>query len=190
MFERRGQQRRTPQNSCRFWDCDETIRAGYLYCYDHYQEYQDGEIDDCPSCGRAKHARYDVCLECYDRQSPPAKSQRREAQPRYREEHSEAWAAGDADATEFYVYILKLDGGRFYAGQTRELRERLMEHRDGTTKSTAGKNPKLVWFSAVATRNQATEFEVELKMLCAKNPREIRRLVLDFKDLVKELNFD
>ena len=58
---------------------------------------------------------------------------------RYREEHSDSWSAGDADASEFYIYVLKLNDGTFYAGQTREIRERLMEHRDGTTKTTAGR---------------------------------------------------
>ena len=73
----------------------------------------------------------------------------------YDKEFSEKWASGDAEATEFFVYILKLDGNVFYAGQTRELRERLMEHRDGDTVSTAGKNPRLAWFTQVSTRDAA-----------------------------------
>ena len=108
----------------------------------------------------------------------------------YRKEHSTAWEAKDAQTTEFYVYILKLDDGSFYAGQTRELKERLMEHRDGTTRSTAGRNPKLVWFSTVATRDEAAEMEVSLKQLCDQNPREIRRWIVKFRELVNELNFD
>ena len=80
--------------------------------------------------------------------------------------------------------LLKMNNARFYAGQTRELREGLMEHRDGTTKSTAGKEPKLVWFSTVSTREQATELEAQLKELCNRNPREIRRRVRKFQDLV------
>ena len=108
---------------------------------------------------------------------------------RYREEHSVAWSAGDADASEFYVYVLKLNDGTFYASQTRESRERLMEHRDGTTRTTAGKDPKLVWFSTVSTRKQATELEVIVKKVCDRNPREIRRWILKFQDLVDELDF-
>ena len=107
----------------------------------------------------------------------------------YRREHSDSWEAGDADATEFYVYILKLDDGSFYAGQTREIRERLMEHRDGATKSTARKKPKLVWFSTVSTRDEATVLEVQVKKLCDRNPREIRRRIRSFQDLVEELDF-
>ena len=110
-------------------------------------------------------------------------------QTRYRRESSPAWAAGDADARSFHVYILKLEGGEFYAGQTRELRERLSEHRDGRTQSTAGRNPKLVWFTEMASRHEATELEVELKKAIDSNPRIIRRMVTDFHDLVRELNF-
>ena len=115
--------------------------------------------------------------------------QPRRTERRPRREHSPRWGAGDAQANEFYVYILKLDDGGLYAGQTRELRERLMEHRDGTTRSTAGRNPRLVWFSTVATREEATETELELKQLYDRNPREIRRRIVRFRELVGELDF-
>jgi predicted GIY-YIG superfamily endonuclease len=65
-----------------------------------------------------------------------------------------------------------------------------MEHRDGTTQSTAGKNPKLVWFSTLSSRDEATELEVKLKRLCDQNPREIRRWIRRFQDLVEELEFN
>jgi len=84
---------------------------------------------------------------------------------------------------------VKLDGGKFYAGQTRELRERLSEHRDGETMATAGKNPKLVWYSMLPTREQVAAREVELKKLINSNPREIRRMVISFRDLVQELDY-
>ena len=98
-------------------------------------------------------------------------------------------AVEDATATEFFVYILKLEGGTFYTGQTRELRERLSEHKDGRVKSTAGKTPQLVWFTSVPSRNAATSLEVELKKLVDTNPREIRRMVVRFRDHVRELDY-
>ena len=85
---------------------------------------------------------------------------------------------------------MKLEDGSFYAGQTREIRERLMEHRDGMTKSTAGKDPKLVWFTTVTTREQATDYEVQVKRVCDGNPREIRRWIRRFQDLVEEFEFE
>ena len=172
--------------TCKFWDCDKPIRGTFVYCFEHYQACQNGEVDDCPKCKRGKSAQYDTCLDCRSAR-PGTSSQQRPG--RYRQEHSPAWDAGDTQATEFFVYILKLKGGTFYAGQTRELRERLMEHRDGTTRSTAGQDPKLVWFAVVTSREEATSMEVQLKKLCDRNPREIRRWVRNFQDLVQELDF-
>ena len=147
-------------------------------------------MDLCPGCERGKYSHYDLCLDC---QSDPERSKSRPAsriRERYEPEYSVAWEEGDAEATEFYVYILKLGGGAFYAGQTRELREPLTEHRDGTVTSTAHRNPRLVWFTVVPSREDATELEVELKKLIDSNPREVRRLVVGFQDLVRELQFD
>ncbi|MFQ5861269.1 MAG: GIY-YIG nuclease family protein [Dehalococcoidia bacterium] len=177
---------------CLFWDCDVPIRPDHVFCYDHFQDLQDGLIDECPGCSRAKYAQYDVCLDCY--RNPPPHLPRVKAAPSpgpkyqwYRPEYSEAWEKGDATADQFFVYILKLDNGEFYPGQTRELRERLSEHRDGKVQSTAGQNPKLVWFGTLPTRDAATAMEVELKKLVQSNPREIRRMVIRFRDLVREL---
>ena len=163
---------RSRTKNCTFWNCPK--KGNPTFCLEHYREFKAGKVDICPECGRGKDAKYPTCLDC----------------KRYSEEHSDDWKRGDADATEFYVYVLKLNDASFYAGQTREIRERLMEHRDGTTKSTAGKEPKLVWFSTVSTRKQATELEVKLKKLCDHNQREIRRRIRGFQDLVQELEFD
>lgn len=95
----------------------------------------------------------------------------------------------DAVATEFFTYILKLEGGLFYVGQTRELRERLTEHRDGLVKTTSGKNPRLVWFTTVSSREQSLALESELYRLNKRNPRDIRKMVRSFQDLVEELDF-
>ncbi len=73
------------------------------------------------------------------------------------------------------------------AAAVREEAER--EARDGKVTSTAGRNPKLVWFTSVGSRESATSLEVELKKLVDSNPREIRRMMLTFQDLVRELDF-
>jgi predicted GIY-YIG superfamily endonuclease len=105
-------------------------------------------------------------------------------------EHSEAWQKGDKDVTRFFVYILKLDGGKFYVGQTRELRERLSEHRDDETGSTKGLNPRLQYFEVLSTREAAEFRESELKNIAQSNPRQIRRMIIGFKDLISELNYE
>ena len=89
----------------------------------------------------------------------------------------------------FYVYILRLAGGEFYVGHTRELRERLSEHKDGKTRSTKGKDPRLVWFTRLSSREEATHLEAYLKEVNDRNEREIRRMVVQFKDLADALDF-
>ena len=185
---------RTPKsrtNVCVFWDCDRSIRPDHTLCYDHYLEAQDGQIDDCPSCGRGKYATYEFCLDCKNKPTARRRPTRvRETSRRYKPESSQAWDKGDAGVDEFFVYLLKLDGAdgaRFYAGHTRELRERLSEHRDGNSESTAGRNPQLVWFEIFPSRKLAAEQEAELKKLIDDNPREIRRRIIKFQDLVDEV---
>ena len=74
-----------------------------------------------PACKRYKLAKYETCQDCRKGGESPASRQRGSSKSprrptRYRREHSDAWAAGDAEANEFYVYILKLNDGSFYAG--------------------------------------------------------------------------
>ena len=189
----RGANQLYKQKLCRYWDCQMTVKTNHAYCYDHYLDLQEGLIDECPGCGQAKDAQYQVCLECYHNPQvkPPSTKPTppRPYRPRYQPEHSGAWDKGDSTAAEFFAYILKLEGGKFYAGQTRELRERLSEHRDGSVLSTAGRNPQLMWFVVLSTREAVTAAEVELKELIDANPREIRRMIIKFKDLVRELDY-
>ena len=179
------------QKQCLFWNCANNIPSDHFMCRTHFTALQEGKIDECPGCNRAKDKQYDTCLDCYNNRSTRQGNARTApANKWYNKEYSPAWEKGDAAATEFFVYILKLDGGRFYVGQTRELRERISEHRDGNTKSTAGKNPKLVWFTALSSRNAATSMEAEMKKLVDVNPREIRRMYVRFQDLIKEVDYD
>ena len=126
----------------------------------------------CPKCGKFKKPIFPYCFVCNKTEK----------------ESSPKWDKADASATEFYCYVLQLADGTYYAGQTRELRERMMEHREGLTKSTAGTNPKLKWFTIVDSREVAATLEVELKKLCDGNPREIRRRIIAFQDLMKEVS--
>lgn len=152
-------------------------------------EFADHRGEGSPKRGKPRR-RGPKLEEAQEEGNPaPTEGKRRKKKGKYNKEYSKKWESGDAEATEFFVYILKLDGNIFYAGQTRELRERLMEHRDGDTISTAGRNPKLVWFTKVSSRDEATTIEADLKRLCDQNPREVRRKVRHFRDLVEELDF-
>ena len=47
-------------NGCLFWDCDVSIDQDYIFCYNHFEEFRDGRIDECPACGAAKYRQYEV----------------------------------------------------------------------------------------------------------------------------------
>lgn len=117
------------------------------------------------------------------------KGNERHRRSQYIPRPSKAWRRNDEGARSFYVYILKLDDGAFYVGQTRELRERMLQHRDGKTLSTAGRNPKLQYFEILPSRESAMIREVEIRAVVKGNSREILRVVTSFRDLVDELDF-
>ena len=91
------------------------------------------------------------------------------------------WAAKDARSDAFYVYILELEGGELYAGQTRNLMRRMTEHRNGTTKTTAGREPQLVWFEQLPSRQAAVEKEADLKHRIDTQPVQVRGMVEAFQ---------
>ena len=63
---------------------------------------------------------------------------------------SAAEVEDDPSTTEFFVYVLTLDGGAYYVGNTNDLHARLQEHRMNMYQSTKGRKPKtgLVHYSA------------------------------------------
>ena len=103
------------------------------------------------------------------------------AASRYELEHRDEWAAMDAKSDAFYVYILELEDGELYAGQTRNLMRRMDEHRKGSTKTTAGRNPKLVWFQQLPSRLAAVEQEADLKHRIDVQPEGVRGMVAAFR---------
>ena len=157
---------RQPSKICRHQDCPNDIPLRFILCALHNADKRKGEINQCPDCERYKPSRYPLCRNC------------------------NAGRQKDNEDNEFFTYILKLDGGRFYAGHTGELRVRMDEHSDGKTPSTADKNPRLVWFATVNTRNEAEEREAQLKELIDKNEREVRRMVNKFQDLISLVDRD
>ena len=104
---------------------------------------------------------------------------------------SSAEVEDNHSTTEFFVYVLTLDGGAYYVGNTNDLHARLQEHRTNMSQSTKGKYPKLVWFTTVPTRSEAEDLEKELNNLNANTQtrREIHRMVVRFKQLVVELDY-
>ena len=123
--------------------------------------------------------------------APPARESRRPAAAATVERDDREFAA-DQDVDRFFVYILLLNNGEYYIGQTREIEERMHEHLHGMSKSTAGREPKLQWFTTVDTRREAAALEAELERL-NRHPasrRQITRLVTDFKKLAVQLDYE
>ena len=108
----------------------------------------------------------------------------------YKPKPSKMWKKNDEGIEIFYTYILKLNDGNYYVGQTRELRERMIEHKNGKVSSTAGKQPHLQYFEKLTSRDAAMIRESEIKKLTRRNNREILRMITQFSDLTRELDFN
>ena len=76
-------------------------------------------------------------------------------------------------AMKFFVYILQSSvDGRFYIGQTQNIKNRLTKHNMGHSKSTKPYAPwNIVWFTPVDSRSKAVKLERKLKNL--KSRRKI-----------------
>ena len=180
-------------NICNFVECDESIRSDHYLCRPHWEQEQDDEIDECGNCGQYKLSEYELCLPCKRELSRSKKnSSRTKTKSKVAESRPEYVAGGpdprprrDDDTDVFYVYLLSLNDGKFYAGQTNNLKARLVEHNRGKTRSTSDKNPKLVWFSRARTRSDATAYEQELRKLCRnQNDRAVSTMVAEFLELI------
>jgi len=180
--------RRTGIRKCQYWNCSNTVRANHFLCYEHYQDLEDYLINKCPECGRYKDVQYDTCKDCFSTLKKKGIEKRPSSPARI--EHSKAWEKSDEGVEKFFVYILKDDKAEFYIGQTRDLRTRLGEHRDGKTKSTSGRNLKLQLFEEFSSRKSAELREAELKNLLKSNERKIRKMIQDFQDRVREVQIN
>lgn len=131
---------------------------------------------DHPGCDTYVKLKYAYCYKHYQ--------QTREIED---ETH---WEAGDKKAKRFYIYILEMGDGTYYVGQTNHLRARLENHRK--REKTAWRRklpPKLVFFDTRKTREEAAEMELQLKRIRDKSPRTISSMVIEFKDLISELDY-
>ena len=180
-------------NICNFVECDESIPAHHYLCTPHWELKQVGYIDECDGCGQYKMSEYELCLTCKRELSrskrkasrTKTKSKVAESKPEYVVDAPDPRPRKDAETDVFYVYLLSLNDGKFYAGQTNNLKARLVEHNRGKTRSTADKNPKLVWFSRARTRADAMAYEQELRKLCRnENDRAVSTMVAEFLELI------
>ena len=55
-----------PQDRCLHWSCAVRLNAGEVFCSSHRRGLEDGLVDECPGCARAKDAWQELCKECFD----------------------------------------------------------------------------------------------------------------------------
>jgi len=69
----------------------------------------------------------------------------------------------------YTVYILRTSSNTFYTGQTNDLKKRLMQHKNKTSKSAkymrSFKSFELIYRETVPTLSHALKREIELKKL-------------------------
>jgi putative endonuclease len=70
----------------------------------------------------------------------------------------------------FYVYILlSTSSGKYYVGQTSDLKTRLESHNKGESKFTSAYIPwEIKWFIEIGSRKEALILEKKLKNLAGK----------------------
>jgi predicted GIY-YIG superfamily endonuclease len=157
---------------CAYIGCKRGVPSNYYLCKEHFKDEQDGIISKCPECGRYKDAEYELCFECYKKRP-----------------NKESKKAKIVDsAGRYFVYILKLDNGDYYVGETDSLRERIEEHKDGKTITTKGRNPVLQYFEIVMGRDAAIKRESELTALNKVNNRLVRKMINEFKDWIQKVD--
>ena len=179
-------------NFCSYAGCKKQIPSNHFLCAEHHEDYKSQLINECPKCGRFKNTYYKYCADCQFGRPVKRIFTNKQIKAKMNSiaiEHSPAWEKADKEAIQFFVYILKLNDGKFYVGHSREPRVRLYEHLDGET-SIKGLNPKLKYFEILSSRVSAEEREAQLKNINEKNPRQIKRMIMEFNDLISELEHE
>ncbi len=86
----------------------------------------------------------------------------------------------------WYVYILRLEGGELYIGQTNDMDSRLVEHNlDAGSTATAGQEGELVFFTHTHSRESAKRTEERLRRTLQRSPLEIESIIEHFDRLVR-----
>ncbi|MFC6978951.1 GIY-YIG nuclease family protein [Microbulbifer taiwanensis] len=69
--------------------------------------------------------------------------------------------------SDWFVYLIRTNGGALYTGITKDVQRRFAEHRDGgpkAAKALRGRGPlKLEFHQAVADKSEALKLEMQIK---------------------------
>ena len=179
--------RRTPDAvgaRCAADGCD--VTKGITYekplCWKHWKDFDALLIFECDQCHWfdelvGEFTDENLCYECVDRERhgfPP----------------TPVYAHCPVERRVRFLYILKLDEGKYYIGQTNSLELRLSEHSDGTVRTTRGRHPKLVCFEKwVGRYDELIEEESEMTRIAVNNPRVIRHMVEEWQKSYRLVDF-
>tara|TARA_Y100001970_G_scaffold31252_1_gene38779 strand:+ start:507 stop:1157 length:651 start_codon:yes stop_codon:yes gene_type:complete len=178
----------TPKH-CGYYNCTKTPEFLSLdnLCDKHAILLDKKNISECVNyqkCKTWKPIKFKLCPNCNEIESSKSFQKPKNFKPgKYDLEHSPKWR--DEKDWGYHVYILELSDNTYYVGQTGDLRVRLSQHQRNEHKTTAGKNPQLIWFGEFPTREIAVEQEVEIKLMRDKDRNQFTRLIIEFNDLVK-----
>ena len=192
--------------SCARRGCAKSATFEKPLCYDHWRQWQAWRLEECTRC----HWVYDTwdsfhegdrsrdddgypyhCETCQglanrERGIPPHPFNRPHSIP-------PILAHAKLERTTYHVYVLKLNDGGFYVGQTTNLAIRIREHKDGLQSQTKGKNSKLVYFEQFeGERDKVNDRERELISLnqSSNGPRRIREMIERFRGPLRLLDLD
>ena len=164
-------------------------------CLNDFKFDYDVWVTSLGSCGfRIIYPKF--CTDCHTKQNPAkvvgnVTYPGRDGRP-ISQEDCDGWKENYYATSEYFVYILSMsspEGYEFYIGHTGNIHTRVQSHLNGWDDRTKGKNPKLVWFCEVATREEATRLEAELKGVNEQNSDIIKEMVLSFKHLAGQLDY-
>lgn len=82
----------------------------------------------------------------------------------------------------YYVYVLVAHDESEYVGYTNDLRRRLVEHNEGTSRSTRGKTWHLVYYEAYRAEDDARRREKQLKYRGQAKAQLKRRIRSSLRD--------
>ncbi len=156
---------RKSEKVCGYWRCNKRIPDNSFLCAEHYEDWDEGLINQCPVCNRFKDVMHYLCPDCFGGRSvvpwkphvriPPSKQQHEveysEARANGKSQiatragegagYSYSWMDSHLSPARCFVYILEFDDGQFYVGHTIDLRKQLAEHRKQKASSLTGRNP-------------------------------------------------
>ncbi|NQW23383.1 MAG: GIY-YIG nuclease family protein [SAR202 cluster bacterium] len=160
------------ESHCAKIHCDKPGTYAKPLCYEHWRDFDRFYIHECDRCHRFhemvgefnEEDEPQLCFDCN------------------RGDAVEVVAHGPVEHETRYLYILRLNNGKFYAGQTDDLEMRLREHQDGSSRSTAGKAGKLVWFERwYGNKKELDAEERELNRDAVRAPWSISRMVIEWQ---------